>query len=209
MHLRHSATSPYARKVRVLAQEAGLSDRIELHDDNPMGPGSDLSSINPLGKVPALILDDGMVLCDSPVICQYLDSLHDGEKFTPESGSARFADLNLEALADGLLDAALARMVEMRMRPENLRWEGHHKRMRAKISRTLDHFESMIADGSLPSVPADNRPTLGIIAVGCALGYLDLRFAVDNWREGRPGLTSWYETLSARPSMQDTRPPES
>lgn len=209
MQLRHSATSPYARKVRVLALEAGLSDRIKLHADNPMGPGSDIGSVNPLGKVPVLITEDGTALCDSPVICQYLDSLHDGEKFSPQSGAARFADLNLEALADGLLDAALARMVEIRMRPENLRWEGHHKHMRAKIERTLDHFESMVQEGSLPATPPESRPTLGVIAVGCALGYLDLRFAADDWRADHPGLTDWYATFSARPSMQDTRPPES
>lgn len=208
MQLHHSATSPYARKVRVLAQEIGLSDQIELNDDNPLSPGSDLSSLNPLGKVPVLITDDGMTLCDSPVICQYLDSLHESEKYTPETGTPRFADLNLEALADGLLDAALLRMVETRMRPEHLRWEGHHKRMRAKISRTLDHFEAMVANKTLPDTPPSSKPTLGVIAVGCALGYLDLRFAADNWREGRPELTSWYESFSARPSMKDTRPPE-
>ena len=207
MQLRHAATSPYARKVRVLAQEAGLSDRIELIDTNPYEAG-DLSGLNPLSTIPVLITDDGMAICDSPVICAYLDSLHDGEAFTPESGKARFEDLNLQALADGLLDAALSRMGEIRLRPEAFQWDGHHKRMRLKVSRTLDLFEKMVSGDSLPDIPSTKRPSLGVIAVGCALGYLDLRFAADNWREGRPALTSWYATFSARPSMQDTRPPE-
>ncbi|WP_282607427.1 glutathione S-transferase N-terminal domain-containing protein [Pelagibius sp. Alg239-R121] len=208
MQLRHAATSPYARKARVLAHEAGLTDRIELIDTNPYEQGSDLRSINPLSTVPVLITDDGMAICDSPVICQYLDSLHDGAKFSPESGKSRFEDLNLEALADGLLDASLSRMSEIRLRPEEFQWNGHHKRMRAKVSRTLDLFEQMVTDGSLPTIALDDRPSIGIITVGCALGYLDLRFAADNWRDGRPALTVWYETFSARPSMQETRPPE-
>lgn len=207
MQLRHAPTSPYARKVRVLAQEAGLSERIELIATNPYDP-SNLSDINPLSTVPVLVTDDGMALCDSPVICAYLDSLHDGESFTPDSGKARFEDLNLQALADGVLDAGLSRMGEIRLRPEAFQWEGHHDRMRVKVSRTLDLFEKMVAGGSIPAVPPGERPSLGIIAVGCALGYQDLRFAADNWREGRPALSAWYEAFSARPSMQDTRPPE-
>ncbi len=207
MQLRHAPTSPYVRKVRVLAQEAGLIDQIELVVTNPYD-SSELSDLTPLGTVPALVTDDGMTLCDSPVICAYLDSLHDGDSFVPASGKARFEDLNLQALADGLLDAALSRMNEIRLRPESFQWDGHHERMRAKVDRTLDHFEKMAASGGLPAVPPSARPSLGIIAVGCALGYLDLRFSADNWRQGRPALSAWYETFSARPSMQDTRPPE-
>lgn len=208
MQLRHAETSPFARKVRVLAQEAGLAEQMEVVVANPYDTASDLNSLNPLGKVPVLITDEGEALCDSPVICQYLDSRHSGAKFTPETGPARISDLNLEALADGLQDAALSRMNEIRLRPEAFRWEGHHDRMRVKVSRTLDHFETMAATGALPAVPSDARPTLGAIAVGCALGYLDLRFSSENWREGRPALAGWYESFSARQSMQNTRPPE-
>jgi glutathione S-transferase len=202
MQLRHSANSPYARKVRVLAQETGLSDRIELIDTNPSDPASGLSSVNPLGKIPVLMTDDGTAICDSPVICQYLDSQHGGDKFIPENGAVRFEVLNLEALADGLLDCALARMNEIRTRPEALQWDGHHDRMKTKINQTLDHFEVLAAKGSL-----DGKLTLGTIAVGCALGYLDLRFAAESWREGHPALTAWFEGFNARPSMQDTLPP--
>lgn len=208
MQLRHAPTSPYARKVRVLAQEAGLIDQIELVATNPY-EDSDLSGLNPLSTVPVLVADDGMVICDSPVICAYLDSLHGGARFTPDSGKARFEDLNLQALADGLLDASLSRMGEIRLRPEAFQWDGHHERMRTKVSRTLDLFERMTQEGDLPGVPADAKPSLGQIAVGCALGYLDLRFSADNWREGRPALTAWYESFSQRPSMLDTRPPAS
>ncbi len=207
MQLRHAPTSPYARKVRVLVLEAGLMDRIELVATNPY-EDRDLSAFNPLSTVPVLQTDDGMLLCDSPVICAYLDSLQEGESFTPDSDKARFEDLNLQALADGLLDAALSRMGEIRLRPEALQWDGHHERMRAKVSRVLDLFEKLAAEGSLRSIAPSARPSLGHIAVGCALGYLDLRFGSENWREGRTALTAWYETFSGRPSMQDTRPPE-
>ena len=207
MQLRHAPTSPYARKVRVLIHEAGLMDRIELVATNPY-EDSDLSAFNPLSTVPVLQTDDGMLLCDSPVICAYLDSLQEGESFTPDSGKARFEDLNLQALADGLLDAALSRMGEIRLRPEALQWDGHHERMRAKVSRVLDLFEKLAAEGNLRSIAQSARPSLGHIAVGCALGYLDLRFSAENWRDGRTALTAWYETFSGRPSMQDTRPPE-
>jgi glutathione S-transferase len=202
MKLRYSPTSPYVRKVAVVAIEAGLDERIERIETDVWNAATDIAEDNPLGKVPALITDEGMVLCDSPTICEYLDSLHDGPGLIPAEGPARWQVLNLHALASGIMDAAVARIVEVRARPEALRFDGWLERQKLKIGRALDTLEGRAAAGEL-----GGPITLGTITLGCALGYLDLRFADDAWRDGRPALAAWYETFSQRPSMQATVPP--
>ena len=202
MKLRYSPTSPYVRKVVVTAIEAGLDDRIERIETDVWNPETDIAADNPLGKVPALVADDGRVLCDSPTICDYLDSLHGGQRLIPAEGPARWQVLNLHALASGVMDAAVARVVEHRARPEHLRFDGWLERQKLKISRALDSLDKQAAEGAL-----DGPVNLGTITVGCALGYLDLRFSEDAWREGRPALEAWYEAFSQRPSMQATVPP--
>ena len=112
MKLRSSPTSPYVRKVLVTLAETGQQDRVEAISTNPWDPATDLPRFNPLGKVPALILDDGVVLVDSPVICEYLDSLHDGDRLFPAAGPARWRVLRQQALADGILDAAILRLLD-------------------------------------------------------------------------------------------------
>ncbi len=199
MKLRFSPTSPYVRKVRVCALERGLDGGIELQPTNPTDPKSDLAKDNPLVKVPALVLDNGQVLYDSPVICEYLDSLHDGEPLIPTPGPARWAALRQQALADGILDAAILRMVETVRRPEALRWSGWVERQRAKMVQAADVLEQEVETLQGPL-------TLGQIAVGCALGYIDFRFAADDWRAGRPKLAKWYQGFAERPSMQATVP---
>ncbi len=202
MKLRYSPTSPYVRKVAVAALETGLDGRIERIETDVWNPGTDIAEDNPLGKVPALTTDEGMVLCDSPTICDYLDSLHDGARLIPAEGPARWQALNLHALASGVMDAAVARVVEVRARPEDKRFEGWLERQKLKIARALDALDKQAAAGAL-----DGPVNLGTITVGCALGYLDLRFAEDAWREGRPALEAWYQAFSQRPSMQATVPP--
>ncbi len=201
MKLCYSPTSPYVRKVVVTAAERGLDDRIERIATNAHDPKSELSTINPLGKVPALILDDGTALYDSPVICEYLDSLGEGAGLLPPPGPARWTALRQQALADGIMDAAILRMLETVRRPEPLRWAGWIELQKGKVMRALDSLERHAGDLNGP-------PTLGQIAVGCALGYLDFRFAADNWRVGRPGLAAWYEGFARRPSMAASAPPE-
>lgn len=203
MKLRFSPTSPYVRKVAVTAIETGLDDRIERVETNVWDPATDIFEANPLGKVPALVTDDGAVLCDSPLICEYLDSLSDGDKLIPATGPERWRALELQALADGIMDAAVARTIETRMRPEALRWDGWLERQRDKIAKAADLLERDAAAGRL-----DGQVTLGSIALGCALAYVDFRFAEDGWRNGRPKLAAWFETFSQRPSMQATRPPQ-
>ena len=194
MKLRFSPTSPYVRKVLATAHEAGIVDRIEKVPTDVMGPKSDLGRDNPLGKVPALILGDGTVLFDSPVICEYLDAEHGGGRLLPESGPERWKVLRQQALGDGILDAAVASVFEGKRDPQQRsdHWLG---RWRAAITRALDDLEARADDLAGP-------PTLGQIAVGCALGYLDFRKVDEAWRSGRPGLSAWYEQFSKRPSMQ-------
>lgn len=202
MKLRFSATSPYVRKVAVTAIEAGLGDRIEKVETNVWDPACDIGEENPLGKVPALTTEGGTVLCDSPLICEYLDSLNSGAKLIPAEGAERWRVLNLAALADGVMDGAVARVIELRMRPEERRWDGWLSRQKGKIDRALDTLERQAAAGDL-----GGGVTLGSVALGCALGYLDLRFPDDRWRDGRPALAGWFEGFNQRPSMQQTQPP--
>jgi glutathione S-transferase len=202
MKLRYSPTSPYVRKVVVAAIETGLDPRIERISTDVWDPETDIAVDNPLGKVPALTTDDGLVLCDSPTICDYLDSLHDGPKLVPAEGPGRWRVLNLQALAGGVMDAAVARMVEQRARPAHLRFDGWLERQTLKIDRALDALETQAAAGAL-----DGPVDLGTITLGCALGYLDLRFPGDAWRDGRPALAAWYEAFGRRPAMRATAPP--
>lgn len=199
MILRHSPTSPYVRKVNVAAAELGLADSIGRKQTNPWDPEDDLPKDNPLGKVPALILDDGETLFDSPVIVEYLDSLHDGEKLIPDSGPRRWWALRTHAVGDGILDAAVTRLIENVRRPKELFWAEWDQRQADKIARALDHLEETA--GQL-----EERLTIGQICVGCALGYLDFRFPKEDWRASRRRLAAWYDTFAQRPSMQETVP---
>ena len=199
MKLCYSPTSPYVRKVVILAQEAGLGDRLERIDSNAWSEADPLPNTNPLGKVPALVTDEGEALYDSGVICEYLDSLHDGAKFFPANGDARWRALRQHALANGILDAAILAMLENKRRPEALRWEAWSTRQTDKIVRGLDKLDSEAAG-------LGESPDIATITVACALGYLDFRFADLDWRQGRPALAAWYETFSQRPSFQATVP---
>ena len=209
MKLRYSPASPYVRKVMVAAHETGLAGKIEKIATTvvPVKENAELSRENPLTKVPTLIADDGEVLYDSPVICEYLDTLHDGggggsgggAKLFPPTGPARWKALRLQALADGILDAAILTRYEKTIRPPELQWRDWVDGQMRKVRQSLDALEAKA--GELAGLP-----TIGTIAVGCALGYLDFRFADENWRQSRPKLAAWYEKFAQRPSMQATVP---
>lgn len=198
MKLRYSVTSPYVRKVLATAIEAGLNSRIERVPTDPWSPETDLPASNPLGKVPALELDDGTVLFDSRVICEYLDSLQGGAKLYPESGAARWQALRLAAIGDGISDAAINRLLDGR-RPENLQSADWQARQQRTMARACDLLEAEV--GSL-----DGPVTIGQLSVACALGYLDLRFDADQWRQGRLALAAWFEIFAQRPSIATTKP---
>jgi glutathione S-transferase len=201
MKLRYSTTSPFARKCVVVSMETGLDQRVEVVPTLPWAADTDLVKDNPLSKVPTLITDGGEALYDSAVICEYLDSLHDGHKLVPPSGGARWAQKRLEALADGLMEAAVAKRIETAMRPEDKRWTGWIERQEAAIRRSLDALDQECAGWG-------DDFMLGQITAACALGYLDLRFPADDWRPGRPRLAAWFTKVSARPSMIASLPKE-
>jgi glutathione S-transferase len=198
MKLRYSPTSPYVRKVMIAAIETGQAGKIEIEPANVWAADSDIGRQNPLGKVPALVTDGGDALFDSPVICEYLDSLHSGPKLLPPSGGARWRALRLQALGDGMLDAAILRRLEAQ-RPQEKQSPDWIERQKRVVARGLDALEAEA--GTL-----EGPLTLGSIAVGCVCGYLDLRFAAERWRQGHPKLASWYEKTAKRQSFLDTVP---
>lgn len=199
MKLRYSATSPYVRKVLVCAIELGLIDRIELDDTNVWSPETSIRKNNPLGKVPCLILDDDQNLFDSPVICEYLDSLIPGIVLFPAVGAARWKALRFQAIADGIMDASILRLLEGK-RDAGERSDGWIERQRTSVHAALDTLENE-AD-ALSGGPL----TIGQISVAVMLGYVSFRFADDDWQKGRPNLSAWYEGFAKRASMIETEP---
>lgn len=200
MQLIYAAASPFARKVRVLAAETGLLDRIELLDTAvlPTTLNERVNALNPLGKIPVLLTDDDQVLYDSRVICEYLDTLHAGAKLLP-SGAARWQVLRLAALADGLMDAALLARYERGVRPAELQWAAWLDGQLGKVQRSLAELERQVERLQGPLDQAQ-------IGVACALGYLDFRFADLDWRAAHPGLAAFQQTFAQRASMLASAP---
>jgi glutathione S-transferase len=197
MKLRYAATSPFARKVRISILELGLADRIELIPTDPWTDPT-LRAANPLGKVPALELPDGVVLYDSPVICEFLDAEAGGGLFPPR-GPKRWRSLRRQALGDGLAEAVVRRFVEQR-RPPAQQSPAVIARQSEAIGFTLDALEAEVHSLLEP-------PAIGEITIACALGYLDFRYPAEGWRAGHPDLARWFAVFSVRPAMQATRPP--
>ncbi|HBS49317.1 MAG TPA: glutathione S-transferase [Rhodobacteraceae bacterium] len=200
MKLISSKASPHARKVRVLLHEAGGgADVVEHHvATSPVDTAPDLRAANPLGKLPALVLDDGRTLYDSRVITRYLDDRL-GAGLYP-SGAGIWDVLTLEATADGILDAAVLMVYEGRVRPEAKRYDGWVEAQWGKVSGAVRALESRWI-GHLGG-PLD----MGQIAVGCALGYLDFRHGGRDWRGGNPALAGWFIEFSKRAAMVATMP---
>lgn len=198
MKIYYSGTSPYVRKVMVCAILRGLDGRIEKHASNPHASPADLLSDNPLSRVPCLVTDEGLALFDSPVICEYLDSIGDAPKLFPLAGPARWAALKLQAMGDGILDAAVPCRGELAKPKEDAR-DALIARHKAAMSRTVDALEA-----ALPGTDLD----IGTVAVACALGYLDFRYGSEPWRPGHPKLTAWYEAFAQHPALIATAPKE-
>ena len=204
MKLIGSLTSPYVRKVRVVMAEKKLDFQLVLED--PWHADVVLKS-NPLGKVPCLVLDGGEAVFDSRVIVEYLDTLSPVGKLIPGSGRERVEVRTWEALADGLLDAAIAARLEAT-------WAGRtpEQRSPAWIDRQLSRIDSALA---AMSHGVAEKPwcvgihlTLADLAVGCALGYLDFRFPQIDWRSRHPNLARLFDKLNARPGFAETAPPQ-
>ncbi len=194
--LRAAAPSPFARKVRIAASVLELDDRIEISAADTGDPEDSIRGQNPLGKIPALILENGDVLFDSRVIVEYLDALAGGGRIIPADPVRRFRSLTQQALADGICDAAVLMRYESLWREPALRSEKWLAHQSDKISRALSAFER---------APPEELSDIGTIALASALGYLDLRFE-GAWRAGHPGLVAWLDLFSAAtPSFEATR----
>ena len=200
MKLVASLTSPYARKIRVALAEKSLP--FELEVDIPWLADTRVPGYNPLGKVPALVADDGEVWFDSPVIAEYLDTLA-GPALLPADRLAALPVRQAEALADGITDAAVAAFLEG-MRPAERQDPASIERQLGKIHRGLAALEQRLAQRKGLGGEA---LTIADIAAGCTLGYLDFRFAHLGWRAAHPQLAAWADGLLARPSFTASAPP--
>ena len=185
--------------MRVTAHELGLAGSIELIGISltPVSPNDALRSSNPVGKIPALILDDGSALYDSPVICEYLDAVAGGNRIFPAAGAARWTALRRQALADGIMDAAVLARYEEAVRPKELRWQDWVDGQLLKVRTALDALEREDLEDVLD---------IGTLSIACALGYLDFRFASEGWRTSRPRLAAWAAAIGGRPSLAATAP---
>ena len=199
MKLYFSAASPYVRKVMVTAIETGLDKKIQQVPTSvvPTKPNADIARDNPLMKVPTLVTDGGEALFDSRVVCEYLDSLHDGRKLIPASGGDRWRVLRMQALGDGILDAGIISRYELAIRPQEKQWSDWLAGQAKKITQGLDLAETENLGGPL---------NLGQIAIACAIGWLEFRKPIGDIRPGRPKLFAWYDEFAKRPSMQATAP---
>ena len=202
MTLYHSPLSPFVRKVMVFLHETGQIDRVAVKTINlsPVSPDADLNRDNPVGKIPALVLDNGNVLHDSRVILEYLDLQHVGNPLIPREGSARWQRLTLASQADAIMDAAVLTRYERFLRPVEKQWDDWLQAQEEKIRRGLADLEA--------AHMAELASVFDVAAIGtaCALGYIDLRMPDFGWREQLPKLAAWYAEVSQRESMRLTAP---
>jgi len=194
--LYYSPTSPYVRKVMACAIVREIDSRIERIPTNPHASPADLVADNPLSKVPCLVTEDGLALFDSPVICEYLDSVGDSLPLFPAQGPARWRALKLQAIGDGILDAAVGRRGEM-AKPQEAARDAYMARQKGIVARAVAQLE---AD------PPHQHVDIGSIAVACALGYLDFRYADEPWRPDAPHLTAWFLAFAQHKAIASTAP---
>ncbi|MTI43654.1 glutathione S-transferase [Roseibium hamelinense] len=200
--LRSSAPSPFGRKIKIALAALGLKDRVTMEEAATADPNDSLRSQNPLGKIPALVLEDGSVLYDSRVISEYIDFLAGGNKIIP-LGEARFAALRNQALADGIMDAGILQVYEKRFKPMEYRFPDWQIYQADKIARALAYLEANVP----ATVASEADLDVGNIAIACALGYLDMRFE-GAWRPDHPKMVAWLEAFeTAVPSYAETRTP--
>ena len=190
MILKSSPASPFGRKVRIAAGLLGLADKIDVRETDLNDPADSIRTQNPVGKIPALILDDGTAYYDSRVILEYLDHLAGGGRIIPRDPKARFEALRLQALCDGILDASLMIVYEGRYRPAEMKVQSWVDRQADKAARGLTALEAA------PPVLTP-MPDVGQIALACVLGYRDLRFGGE-WRKNHPRLLAWLDKFSAQ-----------
>lgn len=196
--LRSSPTSPFGRKIKLALALMGLSDAVEVHYADTSSPEDSLRIQNPLGKIPVLVLADGSCLYDSRVIIEYVDHMAGGGKLIPTDPARRFPALTLQALGDGIMDAALLRRYETMMHEPGCASSKWDELQHGKVERGLAALER--------NLPSETQMTVGELSVACALGYLDFRFS-GSWRESHPRLAAWFEAFGGRcPRFAETAP---
>lgn len=201
MKLVGSYTSPFVRKISILLLEKGIA--FEFVNEQPYSVENGVAQFNPLGKVPALVTDDGEYWFDSPIIAEYIELLGIAPDMVPHDPLAALKVRQLESLADGIMDAGLASVREL-ARPAAQQSESEVLRQRQKISRSLDALEGYLADGTLKP----DTLNLATIAIACAIGYLNFRRIAPGWCVDRPNLVKLAETLFLRESFARTEPPK-
>lgn len=201
MRLFYTLGSPYARMVRIALLETGLNARVQEQEVTLRDPDSALLPHNPVGRVPTLELDDGMILTESLLILQYIDAVQTGAKMLPRDGSDHWRVLSEMGLATGFLEGIVT-WGRMLRNPENERARAVLELETIRTNRTADALEQSIAQGAYAG-PDMNTAR---IVLGCTLGWVELRHTVWKWREKRPALSAWYDTIMAAPSFQATLP---
>lgn len=200
MKLHYAAPSPFVRKVRIAALELGLFDQIKIID-TMVAPGKTEEafgqSVNPLRKIPALELDDGSVIFDSQLICEYLDSLDGKHLLFPAAGEARWQVLSGSAVANGMMDAAVLLRYETFLRPEDKRWDTWVDEQWVKINNGLAWFNKRLPE---------SETSVEGISLACALGYLDFRSPDFEWRREYGRVAMWHDSASARDAYALTSP---
>ncbi len=198
MILRSSPSSPFVRKTRIGASVLGLAAKIDVRETDLNDPDDSIRTENPLGKIPALITEDGTTWYDSRVILNVLDHLAGGGRILPREPMARFAAERLQALCDGMMDASVLIVYESRYRPPEMRVDAWVERQADKVARGLEALEA-----SPPTLT--DPPDVGQIGLACLLGYRDLRFGGD-WRKDHPKLVAWLDKFSAQvPAFKETK----
>jgi len=198
MKLHYAAASPYARKAHATAIETGMVNKLDLQPTSPWTDPEGYRDINPVGKVPALVRDDGPALYQSNIICEYFDA-HGATKVYPAAGPERWTAMRQLAAADGILDASVLIRMEGMFHEGDAISQKLIDRQELSVAAALDQLEEEADDLNGPV-------TIGQIAVACALGYRDFRFDEKNWRHDRPKLAAWFETFSKRDSITRTDP---
>ena len=200
MKLLSSPASPFGRKVKLAIGMKNLKDKVEVTTVDATKGDANLSAANPMGRIPVLLTNDGHVIHDSHVICEYLDSAGTGPLLFPKSGPERWQTLTLGSLADGITEAALLKVYEGRYRPENMKVQSWLDRLDHKIDASLVMLEK--------APPAwKTAPDYGHLTLAAGLGYLDFRHA-GKWRAGHPKLVAWLDTFAkAVPAFETSKPP--
>ena len=202
MKLLFAPTSAFVRKVMVCAHLTGLAEHIEKLDSaaHPVHRDPRIGVHNPLAKVPTLVLDDGMALYDSRVICEFIAHTGGNAHLFPAAGPARWVALQQQALGDGLIDAALLARYELIARLVDVQWPVWRQAKLISLQACLQRIEAMA-----PTLGVV-QPTIGDIAIACALGYLDFRFPEVEWRTDSPRAAAWFARFDTLPAMQRTQP---